>query len=290
MKLIDDMARLTRPFYSMEFFPPKEREQWPAFFRAVEKLNTLRPLYASVTYGAGGGTQDNSLEITARLKALGITPLPHLTCVGATAQSLESFLARLRELGIGNVLALRGDPPQNAHFDWNAGEFRHATDLVAFVRRRFPDFGIAVAAYPNAHPESPTFRDDRMHAKAKIDAGADFMVTQLFFDVREYFDMVEHLRAMGVTTPVVPGILPIQSLESVRRILALCGANIPGNLYLALEKAHEAGGAEAVKEAGIAFAAKQIRRLIDGGAPGIHLYTLNRAESCLRIAEEAGPL
>ncbi len=284
------MARQVRPFYSMEFFPPKEQEQWPGFFRAVEKLNRLAPLYASVTYGAGGGTQDNTLEITARLQAAGITPMPHLTCVGATAHSLESFLSRLRDLGVANVMALRGDAPKGQDFDWEAGEFRYASDLVTFVRRRFPDFGVAVAAYPGAHPESVSFRDDLMRTKTKLDAGADFAVTQLFFDVREYFGMVDRLRDLGVTKPVMPGILPIQSLESVRRILALCGANIPGNLYLDLEKAHEKGGAEAVKEAGIAFAAKQIRRLIDGGAPGIHLYTLNRAESCLRIAEAVGPL
>ncbi len=274
----------------MEFFPPKERNQWPGFFKAAEKLNRLAPLYASVTYGAGGGSQDNTLEITARLKETGVTPMPHLTCVGATAASLESFLSRLRDLGVANVMALRGDPPKGETFDWNKGAFRHASDLVTFVRRRFPDFGIAVAAYPGAHPESPSFRDDLVRAKTKIDAGADFAVTQLFFDVREYFDMVDRLRDLGVTKPLVPGILPIQSLESVRRILSLCGANIPGNLYLALEKAHETGGAEAVREAGIDFAARQIRRLIDGGAPGIHLYTLNRAESCLRIAEAVGPL
>lgn len=278
----------TKPFYSLEFFPPKEEDQWPDFFKAVERLQKLNPLYASVTYGAGGGTQANTFEITARLKNLGITVMPHLTCVNATSERLAAFLRELQTIGAENVMALRGDAPSTEGFSWDNGEFKHASDLVAFVRREFPDFCIGVAGYPGAHPESPTFALDSLHTKAKIDAGADFIVTQLFFDVREYFAMVDRLRAMGVDKPVLPGILPIQSLESIRRILRMCGANIPGKLYLALEEANEKGGARAVKDAGIRFAVEQIRRLIDNGAPGIHLYTLNRAGSCLRIAEEAG--
>ena len=290
MKIIDCMNRQTTPFYSLEFFPPKNESQWPAFFEAVTKLRQLNPLYASVTYGAGGGTQANTLEITARLAQLGITPMPHLTCVGATSERLAVFMEKLQNLGIANVMALRGDAPQTPGFSWNSGEFKYASDLVAFVRRHFPDFCIGVAGYPGAHPESPSFASDLAFTKKKLDAGADFVVTQLFFDVREYFSMVERLRAMGEKRPIVPGILPIQSLESIRRILSLCGANIPGKLYLALEEANARGGAEAVKEEGIAFAAGQIRRLIDNGAPGIHLYTLNMASSCLRIAEAAGSL
>lgn len=219
---------------------------------------------------------------------MGITPMPHLTCVNATRERLSAFMEQLRSIGVANVMALRGDAPNDPAFSWNAGEFRYASDLVAFVRREFPEFCVGVAGYPGAHPESPSFSSDAAFTKAKLDAGADFIVTQLFFDVREYFAMVERLRALGVTRPVVPGILPIQSLESIRRILRMCGANIPGNLYLALEEAHEKGGPKAVREEGIRFAARQIRRLIDGGAPGIHLYTLNRASMCLRIAGEAG--
>ena len=279
-----------RPFYSLEFFPPKEIEQWPGFLSAVKKLQAIDPLYASVTYGAGGGTQANTLEITAKLQELGLTPMPHLTCVGATRERIAAFLTHLRELGVDNVMALRGDAPKGQDMDWSKGEFHFATDLVAFVHQEFPDFGIGVAGYPGGHPEAPTFVDDRFHTKAKLEAGGDFVVTQLFFDVREYFDMVERLQGMGMDKPIVPGILPIQSLESIRRVLSLCGANIPGNLYLQLEAAHEKGGPNAVKEAGIAFATQQIRRLLDGGAPGIHLYTLNRADTCLRIVEAVGAL
>ncbi|BFR49137.1 methylenetetrahydrofolate reductase [NAD(P)H] [Nitratidesulfovibrio sp. HK-II] len=289
MKIRDRIAASTSPFYSLEFFPPKERENWPGFFATVERLKALNPLFASVTYGAGGSTQDNTLEITSHLKnVMGLEPMAHLTCVGATRERIADYLRRLREVNVDNVLALRGDAPKGQDFDWDTAEFRYAADLVRFTRSEQPDMGVGVAGYPAAHPESPSFASDLRHTADKVNAGADFIVTQLFFDVREYFDFVERLRGLGVDKPVLPGILPIQSLESVRRILSLCGANIPGNLYLELEAANEKGGAEAVKEAGIAFAQRQIRTLLDGGAPGIHLYTLNRADTCLRIAEAVG--
>jgi methylenetetrahydrofolate reductase (NADPH) len=289
VKIRDRIAASTSPFYSLEFFPPKERENWPGFFATVERLKALNPLFASVTYGAGGSTQDNTLEITSHLKnVMGLEPMAHLTCVGATRERIADYLRRLREVNVDNVLALRGDAPKGQDFDWDTAEFRYAADLVRFTRSEQPDMGVGVAGYPAAHPESPSFASDLRHTADKVNAGADFIVTQLFFDVREYFDFVERLRGLGVDKPVLPGILPIQSLESVRRILSLCGANIPGNLYLELEAANEKGGAEAVKEAGIAFAQRQIRTLLDGGAPGIHLYTLNRADTCLRIAEAVG--
>lgn len=291
MKIIDKITAQTSPFYSLEFFPPKNHEQWPNFFGTVERLKAMSPLFASVTYGAGGSTQDNTLGVTAHFqKEMGIEPMAHLTCVGATREHVASFLESLRGAGIQNVLALRGDAPAGVDYDWSAGEFRYASDLVSFVRTNFPDFCISVAGYPAGHPESVTFADDTYYARRKIEAGADFVVTQLFFDVREYFDFASKLRALGVNKPILPGILPIQSFESVRRILSLCGANIPGKLYLALEAADKKGGAEAVREAGIAFAVQQIRSLIDGGAPGIHLYTLNMADMCLRIQDEVGAL
>ncbi|MDL2271922.1 methylenetetrahydrofolate reductase [Desulfovibrio sp. OttesenSCG-928-I05] len=291
MKIIDRMQGRERPFYSLEFFPPKEVEQWPSFLGVVEKLKALDPLFASVTYGAGGGAQDNTLEIAAKIRAAGIEPLPHLTCVGASSARLAEFLTRLRAAGMDNVLALRGDAPKDReHWDWSAGEFSSALDLVGFMRREFPDFGVGVAGYPAPHPEAESFRSDRTYTKAKMDAGAEFIITQLFFDVREYIDMVERLREMGVTKPVIPAILPVQSLDSIRRVLSLCGASIPGYFYLELEDAHNKGGSAAVKDAGIRFAAKQIRRLIDYGAPGVHLYTLNRAETCLRLADVVGKL
>jgi methylenetetrahydrofolate reductase (NADPH) len=277
-----------KPFYSLEFFPPKEEKDWPAFFATVEQLRSIDPLFVSVTYGAGGSTQHNTLALAGKLKEMRLETMTHLTCVGADKAKIAAFLRDLRAGGVENVLALRGDPPQGQHADWGRAVFRYASDLVRFVREQDPLMGLAVAGYPAAHPESATFRADRDHTCEKIRAGADFVITQLFFDVREYEDFVRSLRAQGIRIPVIPGVLPIQSLESVRRILALCGANIPGKLYLELEAAHTRGGAAAVKETGIAFAVHQIRRLLEFGAPGIHLYTLNRASTCLRIVEEAG--
>lgn len=299
MKIRQILKERARPFYSLEFFPPKDPAQWPSFFGVVEQLRALDPLFASVTCGAGGSTQAYTLDIASRLKRdYGLEPMPHLTCVGATADSLRAALDGFQRAGIDNVMALRGDKPRDAGPDWNDGDFRYADNLVSFIRKGWREdqregrggFGVGVAAYPAPHPESPSFRSDRERLVQKIRAGADLVVTQLFFDSREYFALVEFVREQGLDLPVIPGVLPIQSLASIRRTLSMCGANIPGALYLQLEEAHAKGGTEAVKEAGLAFAVKQIRRLLDGGAPGVHLYTLNRAELCLRIADEVGRL
>lgn len=289
MKIIDHI-RQHSPFYSLEFFPPKEREQWPSFFATLEALHSLNPLFASVTYGAGGSTQSHTLEIAGRIAEMGITPMVHLTCVGATSQSIRDYLDRLRADGITNILALRGDVPKGQAVRWEECPFTYASDLVRFVRRYAPDFGIGVAAYLTPHPESASFAEDREAALFKLEQGSDFAVTQLFFDHREYFEYVEQMQGLGVTRPILPGVLPVPSFATLRRVLALSGCNIPAKLYLALEEADRTGGPVAVKEAGIAFAVGQIRRLLDGGAPGIHLYTLNQAETCLRIAQEVGPL
>jgi len=287
MNIAQQIAAAKRPFYSLEFFPPKEEKDWPVFFATVEQLQSIRPLFVSVTYGAGGSAQHATLALARKLREMELETMVHLTCVHADREQIAAFLHELRAAGLENVLALRGDPPHGRDMDWTKAAFRYAADLVRFVREQDPLMGIAVAGYPAAHPESVTFSADREHTCDKIRAGADFVITQLFFDVREYEDFVRYLRAKGIMAPVIPGVLPIQSLESVRRILSLCGANIPGKLYLELEAANERGGAAAVKEAGIAFALRQIKRLLEFGAPGIHLYTLNRASTCLRIVEEA---
>ena len=284
------IRELSAPFYSLEFFPPSDTAQLPDFYATVDRLRALNPLFASVTYGAGGARQQNTLAVTAELARRGITAMAHLTCVGAEPQSIAAFLHDLQASGVNNVLALRGDAPADKPWDWNKAHFRHASDLVAFAREQQPDLGIGVAAYPAPHPESPTFAEDRRCTAEKMRAGADFALTQLFFDAREYEDLVSHLRGQGITTPVIPGILPIQSFDSLRRVLSLCGANIPGKLYLALEKANNDGGAEAVRQVGLDYAVRQIRSLLDAGAPGIHLYTLNKADMCLRLAEAVGTL
>ncbi|MBG0790080.1 MAG: methylenetetrahydrofolate reductase [Desulfovibrionaceae bacterium] len=280
-----DLIKGKSPFISLEFFPPKEKEAWPGFFEVVDKLKTLDPLFASVTYGAGGGTQDNTLEIARRMKRdHGIEPLTHLTSVGASAAKLDAFLASLREADIENVLALRGDPPRGvADFDFASQEFSHATELIEFIGGKYPDMCVGGAAYPEPHFESPSIRSDLEMVALKVRKGAQFLVTQLFFDNRMYFDYVERLKSLGADVPVIPGILPIMSLKSAKFILSLCGAAIPGKFLSALEKAHEEGGDDAVYALGIDYATKQAQQLIDGGAPGVHLYTLNRAEAVLEI-------
>ncbi len=290
MKIIDAIQLKKTPFYSLEFFPPKDSSHWGSFFATVDKLQAINPLFSSVTYGAGGSTQENTLAITSQLVSKGIEPMAHLTCVGATKEKLRTYLTKLHAANVTNILALRGDAPQGVIIDWQKEEFSYASDLVAFVKEEFPQFGVAVAAYPMPHPQSVSFSQDRLATKIKLDAGSDFAVTQLFFDAREYFEFVDQMRAIGVTKPILPGVLPIQSLDSIRRVLSLSGGNIPAKLYLSIEEAHQKGGVAAVKEAGIAFAIEQIKRLLDGGAPGVHLYTLNQAETCLRIAEAVGPL
>ncbi len=280
-----DLIEKKSPFISLEFFPPREKEAWPGFFEVVEQLKELNPLFASVTYGAGGGTQDNTLEIATRMKRdHGIEPITHLTSVGASSEKLDEFLKNLRDADIHNVLALRGDAPRGVDdFDFNSQEFKHATDVIEFIKARYPEMCVGGAAYPEPHHESPSIQSDLDMVNLKVQKGAQFLVTQLFFDNRVYFDYVERLKSMGSNVPVIPGVLPIMSLKSAKFILGLCGAAIPGKYLSALEKAHEDGGDDAVYALGMEYAIKQSQELIDGGAPGVHLYTLNRAKACLEI-------
>lgn len=286
---IGTLIRETKnPFFSLEFFPPAKEEDLPAFFATARELASLGPLFVSVTYGAGGAKQQNTLAVTAKLAEMGLETMTHLTCVGAEPQTINAYIDAIRERGITNILALRGDPPKDRDWDWTRGSFIHAIDLVKFIRTCHPDMGIAVAAYPAPHPESADFEKDREQTAAKLIAGADFAITQLFFDIREYKDLVQNLKKRGVTQPVIPGIITIQSFEGLRRVLSLCGAHIPAKLYLELEEANKNGGVEAVRETGIRFALQQIRQLLDCGAPGIHLYTLNKSELCKRLIKESG--
>jgi methylenetetrahydrofolate reductase (NADPH) len=281
MKIIDSITGKS-PVLSLEFFPPKERDQWPRFFGQVERLSELDPVFASVTYGAGGSFRDNTLDIAAQMrKRFGLTVMSHLTCVGAEKGSIAEYVERLQEADIHDVLALRGDMPGGEEEIWK--DFRHASDLVDFVKESWPEMGVATACYPDAHPESPSIDDDLRWTCHKFNAGSDFAVTQLFFDVRRYRDLVRRLESRGVTDPVLPGILPVLSMASLNRILSLCGANIPLKLYLELQEADQEGGNEAVRRKGIEIARRQVRELLDLGAPGIHLYSLNNADVCLDI-------
>lgn len=281
---IAELLQRREPFLSLEFFPPKDRAQWPGFFDVVRQLKELSPLFCSVTYGAGGGTQHNTLEIVTRMKQeYGLEPLAHLTCVGADRARLSSFLSALTEAGVENVLALRGDPPRGeATFTPDSEEFRYGSDLVSFIRRDF-DLSIGVAGYPEKHPEAPSMEEDLRHLRCKVACGADFVITQLFFDNDVYFDFVDRARRQGVTVPIIPGILPVQNLAALKRMLSFCGASVPEGFMRDLEHVQETYGGSGVRGLGLGYAKNQIRNLLDRGAPGVHLYTLNKADTCLDI-------
>lgn len=288
MKIIDLIRkRRGKPFVSLEFFPPKETDAWPNFFNTVDRLKALDPLFVSVTYGAGGGAQDKTLDIVSGIQQEhDLETMSHLTCVQASEERIADFLAQLDSVGSRNVLALRGDPPKGCGdtFVPDNERFRHASDLIEFIREERPETCVGVACYPEPHPESPSVREDAKWTAHKLRL-ADFGVTQLFFDNRSYFELVEKLADMGVDKPVIPAVLPIPSIQSAKFILGLCGATIPGKLLLALEKADAEGGVEAAAEVGREFARRQMEDLLEKGAPGVHLYTLNRAENCLRVME-----
>ncbi len=284
---IDDLLRARKkPFVSFEFFPPANDAALKDFYVAVDRLQACSPLFTSVTYGAGGGKQEKTLSVVRELASMGLCVMSHLTCVNARVQGLAEYLDKLQEAGVHNVLALRGDPPKDVVWTWE-GPFRHAADLVRYIRLQAPDMGIGVAGYPHPHPESQSFADDRAYTLRKLEFGAGFVVTQLFFDVREYFELVEWLRRHGCNCPVIPGVMPIQSLSSLKRVLSLCGASIPGKLFLELEEADRRSNEDVAKIC-LDFSVDLISRLLIGGAPGIHLYTLNKADLCSRIVRECG--
>lgn len=277
-----------RPFVSLEFFPPKKREDWPAFLQTARELAGLKPLFVSVTYGAGGSSRSNTLEICRLLaERCGFTVMPHLTGVLASPESIDRFLDEIKAIGIDNVLALRGDRP--AAFTGADEElfaaFPHATDLIRHIREHSPGLAVGTAAFPEGHAEARSFSSDLKVMRDKFQSGADFGITQLFFDNRSYFDYVERLGDLGVTAPVIPGILPVRGLASLRFTLKLCNARVPGSLINELLDAEERKGPKAAFEVGIAHARAQVRELFERGAPGVHLYTLNRADMCTRLLD-----
>lgn len=283
---IAELLSQNTPFISLEFFPPKDRAEWPAFFATVERLKALNPLFASMTYGAGGSTQGDTLELVTRLaQEYGLETMAHLTCIGADCTTLTDFLDQLVKAGVHNVLALRGDLPQDAAPEVAACRtLQNASDLVAFIRASHPEVGVGVAGYPETHPEAESPARDLAFLKLKVDQGGDFIVTQLFFDNQHYFDFVRQVRALGIDKPIIPGILPVVSLKVIQRIVSLCGASIPPAYLQELEAADARGGAAGVQEVGVAYARKQAQELLANGAPGVHLYTLNRADAVLKLA------
>ena len=273
---IDELLARQRPVFSVEFFPPKTPEGVEQLFETVEALKPLGPDYVSVTYGAGGATRDGTVEIAAEIKRRhGLEVMAHLSCVGETRAGLEQILDRFAEIGIENVLALRGDPPRGEEeFVPPDDGLSSAAELTAFITERHP-FTIGGACFPEVHPEAASLQADLDYLKTKVDAGASFLITQLFFDNHVYWDFVAAAREHGIDVPIIPGVIPITSFGQVARICKLCDASIPADLDAAM--AGLGGDAEAEALLGVAYAARQCEELLAGGAPGIHFYALNRA-------------
>jgi methylenetetrahydrofolate reductase (NADPH) len=273
---IDDLLSRQRPVFSIEFFPPKTEEGMAQLFETVEALKPLEPDYVSVTYGAGGATRDGTVEIAERIKSEhGIEVMAHLSCVGETQEGLASILARFREIGVDNVLALRGDPPRGeTEFTPPPDGLSSAAELTAFITEREP-FVIGGACFPEVHPEAQSLEADLNYLKTKVDAGASFLITQLFFDNSAYWNFVAAARERGIDVPIIPGVIPIASYGQVARICDLCDATIPEELDASMRAL--GGDTEAEALLGVAFAARQCEELLAGGAPGIHFYALNRA-------------
>ncbi len=280
---ISELFTQARPLRSLEFFPPKDEAGLETLRTTVTTLHTIQPDFVSVTYGAGGTTRDRTARVSDLLRHDFRFPvMPHLTCVGHSRADLLAMADRLHEAGFRNIMALRGDPPKGATaFTPSPDGPRYADELVALLKTRHPDFCIGVGGYPEKHPESPSFEADLENLKRKVDAGASFITTQLFFDNAVYHRFVERCQAVGITVPIVPGIMPALSLPQIQRFTAMCGAVLPHRLAARLEVA--ADNSEVAEIIGMDWALAQIRDLIAHGAPGYHLYIMNRAKSALAL-------
>lgn len=273
---------------SLEFFPPKTEEGEQRFFeKTVPALHRLNPDYCSVTYGAGGGTRDKTIAIVDRIqREHGLTALAHLTCVGSSRDQIRGILEQAKAAGIRNILALRGDPPPDTEFTRHEDGFEYASELVATIRE-FGGFGVGVAGFPEGHVACQAGREvDWDHLQRKIEAGADFVLTQLFFDNRDYFRFRDYLQQRGVSVPLIPGIISILSSRQIRRFTAMCGASLPAELERELDK--RSGDDEAAAEFGIEYATRQCQELLEAGVPGLHFYTLNKAQATTRILQNLG--
>jgi len=281
---LSDLFSQRRPLRSIEFFPPKDDAGVEALKRTASALKPIAPDFVSVTYGAGGSTRQRTAQVSGFLKSeFGFTVMPHLTCVGHSRTELNEIADRIHAEGFRNIMALRGDPPKGTtEFLAPADGLHHANELVALLKARHPDFCLGVGGYPEKHPEAPSADADMASLKRKVDAGADFVTTQLFFDNDTYYRFVDTCRRASIGVPIVPGIMPVLSLKQIQRFTTMCGTALPAALVRRLEAAGEAP--EIVEAIGIDWALQQIRDLLAHGAPGYHLYILNRAKSALTLA------
>jgi methylenetetrahydrofolate reductase (NADPH) len=281
---ISEILFTKRTVRSLEFFPPKDDAGVEALRQTAAALKRIAPDFVSVTYGAGGSTRERTAQVSRLLREeTGFTVMPHLTCVGHTREELNGVADQLHADGYRNIMTLRGDPPkgQTEFIPYKDG-LRYARDLVALLKARHADFCLGVGGYPEKHPEAPSLEADLDHLKRKVDAGTSFITTQLFFDNDVYYRFIDRCRARGITVPIVPGIMPVLSLKQIRRFTEMCGATLPEKLIKRLEAAGDSP--EIVETVGNEWAITQIRDLLAHGAPGYHLYIMNRAKSALALA------
>jgi methylenetetrahydrofolate reductase (NADPH) len=281
---ISDVLKQREKAVSFEFFPPKSPEAREGFMKVVRELCQFDPLYVSVTYGAGGSTQERTVNTLKWIKQeAALNVMSHLTCIGSTRASLDRILSEYAAEGIDNILALRGDPPRNVpDFDIAKGEFRFARDLVKFVRS-YGSFSVAVAVYPEGHVESPNIQRDMQYTKMKIDAGAELGITQMFFDNRYYYDFMDRAEKIGIDIPILPGIMPITDCRKIEEFANFCNATMPKEIRRAMEPFLEQP--EEMRKIGIEYATRQCEDLVKNGVRYLHFYTMNRSDAASAIID-----
>lgn len=294
---ISDILSQDGPSLSFEFFPPRTKENSDALYGVIAEIEPYKPSFVSVTYGAGGTTRDLTHDLVLRIKeTTSIPPVPHLTCIGHSEAEIESILVRYAEADVSNILALRGDPPRDQpNYDRSNDDFQYAADLVRFIKKfnasgRHPDprgFGIGVAGFPEGHPATQNRMLEMEYMKEKVDAGADYMCTQLFFDNHDFFDYRERCQIAGINIPIIAGIMPVTSVRCMRRMAELAeGARYPAKLLRALGRAN--GNEKSIERIGTHYAAQQCLELLDGKVDGIHFYTLNKSKATREIYASLG--
>jgi methylenetetrahydrofolate reductase (NADPH) len=285
MKIIDTLNSGRRTV-SFEFFPPKSDEGFEDLFRTIEALRPLEPNYVSVTYGAGGSTRRKTVDLVTRIKnEIGIEAMAHLTCVGSTREEIAEVLTTLVQGGIQNVLPLRGDPPKGeTAFKPTCGGFAYANELVEYIRSGNQPFCLAAACYPEKHPDASSSESDLENLKRKVDAGVDFLITNLFFHNDDFYRFRDRAVAAGIRVPIVAGIMPIRNVKGIKRFTQLCGASIPDPLLLKIEAVEDDD--EAVAQIGMHHAVRQCEELLAHGVAGLHFYTLNRSTATRAIVQE----
>lgn len=274
------------PVFSVEFFPPKSDTAAAQLLETADQLRHCTPDFASITYGAGGSTRDRTIEYARILKEdYGYTIMPHLTCVGHSRDELRQIITEYKEAGLSSIMALRGDPPAGkSNFIPHPNGLRHANELVELIRETHPECSIGVAGYPEKHPEAASDQDDLKNLKQKVDAGASFITTQLFFDNNVYFDFINKSRSIGIDVPILPGLLSVNSLQQAQRFCEMCQTTLPDSLEASLRSAGD--DTVSLQRAGQEWTIRQAKELLDQGAPGLHLYILNQSETALKLMEE----